>query len=676
MAVHASPSPRIIQNITMSKPLVVLLTLENESFDGVFDSVHARLLPALRQRTTFQRPETVPDALRWLTSSVRPRAVIVGDPALHMTQYRDVLWTLVDYVKAGGTVVYADILSSWSSPQQFRALFDAFDLPWRYDGKDESKTFTASPHCIRLDKKQHARKCTMMAACLSGVHPRDAVYLKQHEILKLNEKAHTSTLNGATVDTPAAFAAVGKGRLGYVGDINGGKDTADLVMAMCLAPGMRAPSFPGSNLPASSASVSIRLRSATTRTNARFQSAKSTSATQSDAPSSPPTDAAPILKPTILVLSLLKEEWIDELYAQVYAGLRANATVIEARDKATALSHLSSPPFSSPSSATPNAVLVSDAAITGRKYSSILNALIPYAMAGGRVVLGMMFSNHLPLGETAAAFFTKWGVPWLPGSYHRTNFALNPAGVPAPLSADAFFPTMNIKTVHIAHAPLSTAVYLPAEGSRVQSHVFAPTPITGARAQESPAVFAPVGKGYLGFVGDVNAEESATRIIIEMCGVKLKPGDLGSVKHTSSVEFRPDGSRHAVYETVAEQGLPRTQGAKGKEPTPLRPPRAREAEVGKRQDAKKEREALRMKEGEKLKNEVSTRVHALSCTDDFTLRVMRFSSRRNGRRRLRRTALRLSRAPLALSTWPISQQLCSSSSCAYVRIFYRSPRLQ
>ncbi|KAJ8456554.1 hypothetical protein ONZ51_g12052 [Trametes cubensis] len=159
---------------------------------------------------------------------------------------------------------------------------------------------------------------------------------------------------------------------------------------------------------------------------------------------SPPT------KRKILIISLEKESYTDEMYAQLYRALRKNATVTEVTHARSAKRALSSTPR-------PYAVLVSDAAITDSKHSALLTQLIKYARSGGRVVIGMQFSNHFPLDE-AATFFRKWELEWEHGSYHRTTFRLNPAGVPPPLSADALFPTFSMKALHIKNAPRECAV--------------------------------------------------------------------------------------------------------------------------------------------------------------------------------------------------------------------------
>ncbi|KAI8976349.1 hypothetical protein BD414DRAFT_496656 [Trametes punicea] len=268
-------------------------------------------------------------------------------------------------------------------------------------------------------------------------------------------------------------------------------------------------------------------------------------ASSAAAQSSTPTKA----KPRVLIISLEKEPYTEETYEQLYCALRKNASVTEALTTRAAHDALSSVPRFS-------AVLVSDAAITLARHSKLLARLISLARFGGaRVVLGMQLSNHFRL-DTVGAFFRKWGLNWDAGSYHRTTVALNPAGVPPPLSAQALLPSYSMKGLHLKNVQRECAVYLPTPASRVESMVFAPTPITGDRANESPAVFTRMGAGYLGFVGDVNGEQGSTRLTLEMCGVNINPGDMGSRNVTTGLRFYPGGRVEATRVLEEEVQLP------------------------------------------------------------------------------------------------------------------------
>ncbi|EPS98306.1 hypothetical protein FOMPIDRAFT_34045, partial [Fomitopsis schrenkii] len=138
---------------------------------------------------------------------------------------------------------------------------------------------------------------------------------------------------------------------------------------------------------------------------------------------------------------------------------------------------------------------------------------------GGRMIVGFSeFLNHLPLPQFEP-FFRFWNLRWAAGAYHRTTSALNPAGIPSPLRPNALFAAYSMKAVHLRHVKAKHRVYVPLAPSCIEDQASQPgEAITGALLQECPAAWAPVGRGFVGFVGDVNAEEESTRLVLEMCG--------------------------------------------------------------------------------------------------------------------------------------------------------------
>ena len=301
--------------------------------------------------------------------------------------------------------------------------------------------------------------------------------------------------------------------------------------------------------------------------------------------------AAQAQKRTILVVSLEKESYTDEIYTQLYSALRKRANVTEVEEPRATLAALSTNPR-------PDAVILSDPAIANStsKHNKLLTKLIEYAHSGGTVILGMQYSNHIkPM--RFRPFLTRWGVPWDRGSYFRTTTVLNPAGVPAPLDKSALLPSVSMKSVHVKGAPREHAVYLPTAESCIQSHVFAPDRLTGEQAEESPAVLARVGQGYLGYVGDVNAEQGSTRLILEMCGVKIQPGDLGQRTISTGLSMKPDGTMEPIIETEEEVPLPLPS-------PPPRAPRLRDTEVAARAEARRRVRERKRTRADALKNKV------------------------------------------------------------------------
>lgn len=308
---------------------------------------------------------------------------------------------------------------------------------------------------------------------------------------------------------------------------------------------------------------------------------------------------------------------MDESYQPLYRAIRKNAWLTEIEDAETAIQLLASHP-------PPSAALFTDGMITRPENSRVLARLIEYVRAGGTAVFGAQFGNTVSVLDLSP-FFNKWGLAWHRGDYRRDTFALNPAGVPAPLSSAALFPEASMKAV-LVKAPRACAVYTSAPREYARSPVSAPN---GEGLEECPAAFGRVGRGFVGYVGDVNGEQASIRAIIEMLGVKIKPGDFGSRIITKSVSFRPGLGSTATY--AEEEEIPLPVAA---------PTAPREAEVRQRRERRVKTRGEKTSRGNELWGEVRFLMTGENPTFTISNRVTGSSPRRNGSRRRRSTARR------------------------------------
>ncbi|KAL6301888.1 hypothetical protein BKA93DRAFT_442434 [Sparassis latifolia] len=471
-----------------------ILLLSLNKFSG-FDELHGHLLTALRAKAEVHEVTSSGNAIQRLSTAPHPKAIIVTDAGVTERKNNKVLAKLVEYVTSGGTIIFACQFSSFVRPVDMNSMFQkSWNLPWNA-GSYHRTTFALNSSVKGLGLDGLASEYSMKAVHLRNVALHASVYLPTSESC-IQSLVFAPSPVGRLNETPVAFASFGNGYIGYVGDVNAEENSSNVVIAMCLA------SEP-------------RLASGTPTPPNNVQAVREN------------------MKPIILMLSLEKEPWIDDSYSQLYSGLSKNATLHEARTVREANRILNTSP-------SPFAVLATDSGIARRKHLNLLMRLVEYTRAGGRIVIGCQFSNNLPL-DCAERFFARWNLPWDAGSYCRTTFALNPAGIPSPLSRRALFPQYSMKALHLKNVSPETAVYIPTSQSQVESHVFPATPITGAQLEESPATFAHVGEGYLGYVGDVNGEQQTIRLLIEMCGVRIKPGDLGTRNCMTGVSFGPNG---------------------------------------------------------------------------------------------------------------------------------------
>ena len=157
-------------------------------------------------------------------------------------------------------------------------------------------------------------------------------------------------------------------------------------------------------------------------------------------------------------------------------------------------------------------VFVADEGLNDSKNSEVFSSLVGWVNAGGIAVVGSLFAN-LTTGREFERFFKKWGLPWKMGDYHRTTFVLNPSihhlsGHSANLTT-----TYNVKALHLKGVKAEDVLYAPTEDSRVESRVFAPDRVDLSNV---PVAYTRIGGGFLGYVGDVNAEMESTSVILAM----------------------------------------------------------------------------------------------------------------------------------------------------------------
>lgn len=217
---------------------------------------------------------------------------------------------------------------------------------------------------------------------------------------------------------------------------------------------------------------------------------------------------------------------LESMGAQLLSALTKHTHLVHAPTAPSALTHLtSSPP--------PAAVLLTHPGAA--QHEALVAALRDYVYAGGRAVVGLpALLTHLAPAQLALAplFRTwdlRWAVPAGASECRRTTAALNPAGVPAPLRPNALFAAYSAEAVHLAHVKAKHRVYVlvPPPSPRAGGKGEGEGAGAGAGAEGCPAAWAPVGRGFVGFVGDVGAEEESARLVLEMCGVRVDPGDLG-----------------------------------------------------------------------------------------------------------------------------------------------------
>jgi hypothetical protein len=146
--------------------------------------------------------------------------------------------------------------------------------------------------------------------------------------------------------------------------------------------------------------------------------------------------------------------------------------------------------------------------------AAVLDRLVEYARSGGHVVIGLAFSTFV-YQDNMEAVFARFGLPWKHSNYQQSTFALNRQAT-CDLDSRNLRAAYSQNALRVAHVEPQNMLYLVTSNSVVESRVFAPTPVGRG---ETPIAWIKVGDGYLGYVGDVNAEEESDYVIMAMCGL-------------------------------------------------------------------------------------------------------------------------------------------------------------
>lgn len=214
-------------------------------------------------------------------------------------------------------------------------------------------------------------------------------------------------------------------------------------------------------------------------------------------------------RPQILLLSLAYWSAFDDTYTTFIDKLSASAQIKRAKNPNAAIRFLDDN--------TPKTIVITDQGLNNEENKNVLDRVVSYVRDGGTVVVGFHFPNFTN-GDEFEAFFKAFELPWAYGDYHRTDFGFNPAcALPANVLPASFPAPYSMKVLHVDKARPEEKMFVPVDGARIQSHVFAPVPVSDPT--QAAVAGAKIGEGYLVYVGDVNPETGSAEVVLRFCGL-------------------------------------------------------------------------------------------------------------------------------------------------------------
>ncbi|ROT37855.1 hypothetical protein SODALDRAFT_340197 [Sodiomyces alkalinus F11] len=191
-----------------AKPRIILLSL---SLLGFFDEMYDALLRELGSKAHVQRVKKATSAMRLLSEQPPPSAILVTDEGLTLPENAHVWDAVVRYVREGGPAVVTGHFSGQVLPPDMKPFFAAV-------GRDVA---------ARL-----APRYSQKALFVRNVTPEQSWYVSNEESV-VESMVFPPTSVNTPQETAVAFARVGDGKLGYLGDVNAEKDSDAVILAMC-----------------------------------------------------------------------------------------------------------------------------------------------------------------------------------------------------------------------------------------------------------------------------------------------------------------------------------------------------------------------------------------------------------------------------------------------------------
>ncbi|RDW57401.1 hypothetical protein BP5796_12851 [Coleophoma crateriformis] len=193
----------------------------------------------------------------------------------------------------------------------------------------------------------------------------------------------------------------------------------------------------------------------------------------------------------VLALCLEEDSLVNAVHGNLISLIASKATMERATTQRATLSMLHQQP-------PPSIILILDGALTRQR--RVWEHVIDHLRHGATVVLAGCFSSLVSPGQLNG-FFAKLGLPWEMASYNRTKVNLRSNAVGGHLT-NRLPPTYSPKAVFVKNVERSAAWYTSSDNS-----------------SETAAAFTKVGNGKLGYIGDVNGEQSSEVVVLAMCGL-------------------------------------------------------------------------------------------------------------------------------------------------------------
>ncbi|KAL8773888.1 MAG: hypothetical protein Q9209_001318 [Squamulea sp. 1 TL-2023] len=212
---------------------VLYLHLGDETQTSIFDDLYQSLCAEINKKYKTIQARSTADATP-LLSSPSLKAILIVDAGLTTGKHHIALQKqLSAYAKAGGTIIFCCLFSSFVTPPDLNRMYRSFGLSWEF-GNYHRTTFYLSQKIKSVLGHQRAieleREYSMKAVHLKNTPVDSRVYVPLEQ-----SRTQSMVFAPSAVDqgeAPAVFSKHGSGWIGYVGDVNNEEGSQALIMAL------------------------------------------------------------------------------------------------------------------------------------------------------------------------------------------------------------------------------------------------------------------------------------------------------------------------------------------------------------------------------------------------------------------------------------------------------------
>ncbi|CAH0054169.1 unnamed protein product [Clonostachys solani] len=211
-------------------PRIVAVSLQHLSF---FDDDFTALFADLGAQADIQWGKEPAAALDLLQQNPAPSAVLITDATLtQRSSHIHVWYAILSYVRQGGTAIAMGDFSSFAKPNDIGPFFARAGLTWQAGAYHRTDVALNSELATTLVPDLSTR-FSMKALFLKGVEPAAVLYGPDQRSFTQSVVFPSEKVQDLT-EAAIAFAQVGDGKVGYVGDVNRERETDAAIVAMCL----------------------------------------------------------------------------------------------------------------------------------------------------------------------------------------------------------------------------------------------------------------------------------------------------------------------------------------------------------------------------------------------------------------------------------------------------------